>query len=329
VVEEAKERKITQGKKMRLDTTTVNANIKYPTDTGLLGDGIRVIGRLIKKIKASGQVKTVQFRNRWRSAKKILRKLGTNLKARGKSAKNLAFKAKQKLVKMAKSVHRQAHKVHDQIKDSKEHWAQTAALSLAHYLALLQKIIEQSEKVLSGQTKLPDRLVSLFDPDARPIDRGKLFPRTEFGYKALFQESEGDIVTDYSAFIGNPSDTGFLENGVDAHRDIFGHDPDDLATDRGFHVRETIESLSKRIKHISIPARGYNKDPVQQRRQKTAWFWRLQRWRAGGEATGSLLKRCYGWGKSYSRRLPKTTAWLGYGVLAHNLWRIAKAINDS
>jgi len=330
VVEEAQERKITRGRRMRLDTTATGANICYPTDTGLLGDGIRVIGRLVKKIKKTGQAKAVTYRNRWNNAKNILRKLGQNLKTRGRAAaKSSARKAKEKLVGMAKSVHRQANKVHGKIKGAKDKFTQKLAQSLALYLALLQRIIEQSEKVLAGQTHLPDRLVSIFDPQARPIQRGKLFPKTEFGYKALFQESEGGIISGYDVFIGNPSDTGLLENAVDTHRDRFGHYPDELATDRGFRDQETNDRLLKHIDRISIPARGYNKDPAQKSRQKTKWFRRLQRWRAGGEATGSLLKRCYGWGRSRVRGLKKTTAWIGYGALAFNLWRIARHMNSS
>jgi IS5 family transposase len=330
VVEEAQERKITRGRRMRIDTTATGAHIGYPTDTGLLGDGIRVVGRLIKKIKKAGKARTVSYRSQWRAAKKILRKLGQNLKNRGRAAaKSSARKAKEKLVGMAKFVHSQARRVHGKIKGAKDKLTQGLAQSLAHYLALLQQIIEQSEKVLAGQTHLPDRLVSLFDPDARPIQRGKLFPKTEFGYKTLFQESEGGILTNYGVFIGNPSDTGLLEDAVKAHRDCFGHYPDELATDRGFKDQETQERLSKKIDHISIPARGYNKDPVQQSRQKTQWFWRLQRWRAGAEAAGSLLKRCYGWGRSHVRGLKRTTAWIGYGALAFNLWRIARAMNSS
>lgn len=330
IVKEAKQRKIVKGRRMRLDTTVTPANIKYPTDTGLLADGIRVVGRLIKRIKERGAAKAVGFRDRWHRAKKILRRLGQGLKSRGQAAKSLARAAKKKLIRLAQGACEKGRQVQGRLKDHKDAAVQKLFEALTHYLTLLQKIIEQSQKVLAGQTSLPNRIVSLFDPEARPIDRGKIFPKVEFGYKALFQEAEEDIVTGYEAFMGNPNDSGMLVDAVKDHKGVLGAYPEELAGDRGFQQNPQDKSfLEERINRISIPMRGNIDDPPQRRRQRTKWFWRLQRWRAGGEATGSLLKRKYGWGLSLMRGLNGAKTWLGYGVLAHNLWRMAKVINSS
>jgi IS5 family transposase len=327
LVDQARKRKIVKGRRMRVDTTVVAANIHYPTDTGLLGDGIRVIGRIVQRIKEQGVARAVVFRNRWRSAKKILRHLGRRLKTRATGAVSPVRPAKEKLVKMAQTVQSQARKVLEQAKGRVG--VKDLSQSLAHFQSLLAKVIEQSQKVLAGQTTLPDRLVSLFDPEARPIDRGKLFPKTEFGYKALFQEAEANLVTDYAVFVGNPHDAGLLESAVDQHRAILGRDPEELATDRGFDDQEVRSAVAERIARVSVPTRGNNKDPVLRRQQKTTWFGRLQRWRSGGEATGSLLKRCYGWRRSLMRGQRGVATWVGYGVLAHNLWRMARTLNSS
>ncbi len=330
VVREALERKIVKGRRMRLDTTVVGANIKYPTDTGLLADGIRAVGRLIKKIQARGAAGKVEFRDRWHRAKKILRRLGSNLKARGQSAKSAARRAKKKLLRMAEGITGKARQVQESAVDHKDESVRRLAQALAWYLALLQKVMEQSRAVLAGQTSLPDRLVSIFDPEARPIDRGKLFPRVEFGYKALFCEAEGNLVTHYDLFVGNPNDSTLLKDAVQDQKRLLGNYPEKLAGDRGFQANDKDKKwLAGHIGQISIPMRGNMHDPPQKRREKTRWFWRLQRWRAGGEATGSLLKRCYGWRQSLMRGAPGVEAWVGYGVFAHNLWRMARWMNSS
>jgi hypothetical protein len=190
--------------------------------------------------------------------------------------------------------------------------------------------MEQSRQVLAGQTSLPDRLVSLFDPQARPIDRGKVFPKVEFGYKALFCEAENSLVTHYDLFIGNPNDSTLVKDAVKAQRKLLGRYPQALAGDRGCHTNPKDQDwLSKRIDRISIPIRGNMNDPPQRRREKTKWFHKLQRWRAGGEATGSLLKRIYGWKRSLMRGDSRVPIWVGYGVFAHNLWRVARWVNSS
>jgi IS5 family transposase len=163
LVIEAKKRRLVQGQRMRVDTTVVGAHIRYPTDTGLLADSIRVIGRLVKKIKAKGLAKAVAFRDRTRWAKKIVRQLGQQLKDRDAGARGAARRAKEKLLKAAGHLQRQAKKVHGRIQDSKDQAARRWAEALAVYLALLQKLIDQTEQVLQGQFSIPGRLVSLFD----------------------------------------------------------------------------------------------------------------------------------------------------------------------
>src|SRR6266849_3212308 len=69
VVEIAQENQIATGRKMRADTTVVETDVHYPTDSSLLGDGVRVLTRIMKKITAvAGKVGT-QMRDRSRSAK--------------------------------------------------------------------------------------------------------------------------------------------------------------------------------------------------------------------------------------------------------------------
>jgi len=54
-MELARERGVVQGREMRIDTAVVETNIHYPTDSGLLGDGARVLTRTMKKVeKAAG-----------------------------------------------------------------------------------------------------------------------------------------------------------------------------------------------------------------------------------------------------------------------------------
>jgi IS5 family transposase len=50
VVAIAQEKNIVQGRRLRVDTTVVETNIHYPTDSSLLGDGVRVLTRAMKTI---------------------------------------------------------------------------------------------------------------------------------------------------------------------------------------------------------------------------------------------------------------------------------------
>jgi len=98
----------------------------------------------------------------------------------------------------------------------------------------VRKIIEQSESVNAGNTKLADRLISFKYPDARPIVKGKLGKRVEFGYKLQIQEVDGGIITGYQLYKGNPCDKILVNDALQKHVDLFGQAPSEMALDRGY-----------------------------------------------------------------------------------------------
>lgn len=333
VVRQAVEAKIIRGKKMRVDTTVNESNIHYPTDTGLLADGVRVITRTVQKIKEVVQLKT-KFRSRARSVKRRIFMMVKFLKGKGFAAKKKRDEIKKEILAIARKVLAQAKTLRQEIRpgkaktpdmDSKELLSLTALdAQLKHWLGLFDRVIAQTATVLGGNTHIPDRLVSLFDPGARPIQKGKLFPKTEFGRKVLIQEAEAGIVTGYQVHEGAPVDGSLLESALDKHEEIFGHAPQELATDRGFWNPCGQADLSERgIQKISIPAKG-GLSSKQSTIQHSAWFRRLQRWRAGGEAKISLLKRKFGLRRSLSRGNEGSAMWIGWGIITHNLIQMAR-----
>jgi len=330
VVRQAVEAKILRGRKMRVDTTVNESNIHYPTDTGLLADGVRVITRTVRKIKEVVKFKT-RFRNRTRSVKRRILRMVKFLRKRSRRGYENLRKSKEELQKIARLVLAQALAVFNEIRGRdvelrKESTAKMDILKLAglqvelkHWLKLFRILIEQNRTVLGGNTHIPNRLVSIFDTGARPIQKGKLFPRTEFGRKILVQEAEKGIVTDYQIHEGNPNDQSLLDSALNKHEEIFGSKPKELAADRGFYSPGQDEKLHAcGVEHVSIPVRG-NKNSTRKRTEKSAWFRRLQRWRAGGEAKISLLKRKFGLRKSLLRGDAGTAIWVGWGVIVHNL----------
>ena len=197
-------------------------------------------------------------------------------------------------------------------------------MALKHWLELMKRVIDQTEMVLSGNVHIPNRLVSLFDEGARPIQKGKLFPGTEFGRKVLVQEAEKGVVTDYQVLGGVPTDAPLLEGAIERHVAIFGKAPRELAGDRGFHNTGQDEGLHERgVEHVSIPVKG-KKTAMRKRTERSAWFRRLQRWRAGGEAKISWLKRKFGLRRTAVRGNGATAMWVGWGMIAHNLVQLSR-----
>ncbi|MGC8490079.1 MAG: transposase, partial [Clostridia bacterium] len=189
----------------------------------------------------------------------------------------------------------------------------------------LTTVIAQSRAATAGE-RIPDRVVSLADPDARPIKKGKLGQPVQFGYKVQVWEAEGGFVTGYTVEQGNPADGEALIPALDQHRKQFGRDPALVATDRGYDSAANQKACRDRpIRTVAIPKRG-KKSAVRQRAQHRPAFRRAQRWRAGGEGTISRLKRKYGLRRSRYRGHDRVTAGVGLGVFAHNLHRYSRRV---
>lgn len=323
VICEVKERKIIKGKKMRLDTTVTSSNIHYPTQSNILADGVRVITRTIEKVKKFFRTR-IKFVNRLRSVKNTLRTL--NKFSRTKTS-NFKTALREKIVSITKKVIKEAEPFYKIIRRSRKHLSKSASKlvnKLKGAIDITKKVISQTKEVLSGNYHIPGRIVSIFDPEAKPITKGKTFPKTEFGRDVLIQESEKAFITNYKIFIGNPGDATLLLPSIKEHKKIFGHVPEEIATDRGFHNKKHLKKVLKMgVKHLSTPVRG-RKNTSQKTIERTYWFRRLQKWRSGGEALISLLKRKFGLGRTLVRGTVQTAIWIGYVVFTYNLWHLTR-----
>ena len=318
-----------RSQKLRVDTTVIQAPIEYPTDIGLLADGGRVVTRTVRQLQAVGAAVRTVFRTRARSVKRALRTVGAALRTRTGEAKVVVeqqtahvLRITRQVVRQARRVLRNSRRAGRQLQGRAASVVQHGRARLCHTLQLTTLVISQTEQRLRGITSIPDRVVSLFDPEARPIRRGKVHARTEFGCKSLLAENEQRVITHYAVLIGNPGDGDLLAEGLTGHVQVMGRAPRAAATDRGFGSKAN-EALLRGlgVPKISVPYRG-RLSRERRAHEAQRWFRRLQRWRSGQEATISLGSRKYAWRASRLRGYAGADLWLGWGLLTYNLDRL-------
>jgi transposase, IS5 family len=267
------------------------------------------------------------FRDVGRSVKKRLLGLGRGLK-QDYGAKKQATRATvttevlaitERMVRHARRAQAQATQWVHEHGESVSRQVTRRLHELTTWLERTERVIVQTTQVLAGDVHVKDRLISLFDPDARPIRKGNLRRPTEFGYKVCVTDEDRGFITDYEVSHGNPADTTVLVPAIQRHIQRVGTVPKGVATDRGM-ARPTNETALKQlgVTHCSLPKTG-PKTVAEQTNERSHWFRRLQRFRAGGEGRISLLKRKYGWRRSRLRGLEGVTTWVGWGAIAHNL----------
>jgi len=333
LVKELVERKLLRARKLRVDTTVVEANIHYPTDVDLLADGVRVITRTIRQLGHVGVEAVGKFRDVTRSVGHRLVRLAKGLK-RGEDQKQATraemtaevLQITQKMVKRAEAVREQVARVIAEQGEKVRPMVKRRLEQLATWLERTKRVIEQTQEVLGGNVHVKNRLVSLFDPDARPIKKGRLKVAggTEFGYKVSVADEERGFVTDYEVTTGNPEDSTLLMPAVKRHIDRVGKTPQRIAVDRGMASAKADTALKDLgVKYRCLPKTG-KRTEAERAKEHSGWFRRLHAFRAGGEARISLLKRKYGWRRSRVRGIDRVKSWVGWGVVAHNLDKYAR-----
>ena len=294
---------LTEGRRMRVDTTVVETNIHYPTDSSLLGDGVRVLTRTMKKItEIVGEVGT-KLRDRSRSVKLRVLDIARAARSKAKQGQEKLKRAYRQLLNSTSRVVGQATRFSKEIgagvKQSTDILQQLALEGLRAKLdamvPLVRKVMKQTRaRILRGDTRSEGKLVSLFEPATEIIRKGKAGKPTEFGKMVKLQEAENQIVTDYEVYDRRPNDADLLIAAVETHQARLGRIPRLLAADAAFYsAKNEAAAIAKGVKRVCIPNRS-TKSPERRREQKKRWFRAGQKWRTGCEGRISVVKRRHG-----------------------------------
>jgi len=335
IVQIARAHDVVQGRRMRVDTTVVENNIHYPTDSSLLGDGVRVLTRTMRKIaKLTGQA-GAKLRDRSRGVG--LRLLEIARAARGKAPPSQAKMklAYGRLLNATGRVVGQAKRFSKEITTGVKCSlvpARQAVLEghrqlLDEMLPRVQQVIRQTKaRIFHGDSRSEGKIVSLFEPSAEVIRKGKASKPTEFGKLVKLQEAENQIIVDYEVFARRPSDMDLLIPAIDVHQAKLGRVPRLVAADAGFYsAKNEAAAKAKGVKRVCIPNRS-SKSAARKREQKKRWFRNGQRWRTGCEGRISVSKRRHGLNRCRYRGDDGMQRWVGLGVIADNVINVGLAI---
>ena len=319
--------KLLRARKLRVDTTVVEADIDYPTDVDLLEHAVRKLGGLVRRVKARGAASRTRFRDRGRAAGRRMRQLARTLRRRSGVAMGEVDRLTGEVAAIARHTLRQVRVVAGNARRARTRRPGDGRLGrlvgeLEETIAATQRLLAQTDQRLGGNRVIPDRLVSLRDPDARPIRKGKPGHPTQFGYTLLVVEDERGFIADHQLQRGNPPDAPQLVPAIQRVIATTGRPPGTVVGDRGFGTAandQAVEALG--VKRVGLQRNG---TPGKARLavERTRRFRRLGNWRVGIEARISHLKRGFGLRRTRLRRLPGARTWVGLGIFVYNLQRM-------
>lgn len=335
IVAQAQAEKIVRGHKLRVDTTVVETNIHYPTDSALLGDGVRVLTRLMRRITEVTGDMGEKLRDRRRSVGHRLIEIGRASRGRGPQVQKKLEQGYRKLLGSTGQVVAQAKRFSQEIvqgvKRSSDALQQAALEGMKKeidtMLPRVQQVVSQTRaRIIKGVTNSAGKIVSLFEHTTEIIRKGKPGKPTEFGKMIKVQEAENQIVVAYQVYDQRPADSALLTPSIELHQQRLGVVPRVVAADAGFFSAANEKAAEKLgVARVAVPYLG-TQSATRRKRQKERWFRKAQRWRIGCEGRISVLKRRHGLRRCLYKGDAGMHRWVGLGVIADNLINIGRVL---
>ena len=327
--------KLLRTDKVRADTTVVEADVGYPTDSGLLAKAVGSMARSVARIKAAGGATRTRTRDRRRSAGRRARSIASKLRLRGQQQRDQAQAAVQRItgeladiaqacLREAVAVVRNAKRALRSATGTRKGRLTQAINHLDALMTRTQQVVTQTRSRLNGvMPESATRVVSLHDVDARPIRKGRLGKPVEFGYKAQIVDNADGVILDHTVEIGNPTDAPQLAPAIDRITRRAGRSPRAVTADRGYGYASVERDLHELgVRNVAIP-RVSKPGAARREFERRRSFRNKVKWRTGSEGRINHLKRSYGWNRTHLTGLNGARTWCRHGVFAHNLVKIS------
>jgi IS5 family transposase len=327
--------KLLRTTRVRADTTVISANVAYPADSGLLAKAAGKLVRAARRVQAAGGAPATAMTDRRRAAARLVRQIAAKLRSRSKLGREETTQAirrvtgelaglAEKAVAQAGAVLRNGRRAVAKALSGRVRGRLRRALDeLAVAIERTGTIVAQARTRLAGQTPNgATRLVSLHDPDARPIRKGRIDRPVEFGYKAQVTDNDDGIILGYNVELGAAPDGPQLAPAVERVTRRAGRTPGAVTADRGYGqpaVERDLRELG--VRTVAIP-RQAKTSAARKTIEHSCGFHDLVKWRTGSEGRISYLKRSYGWDRTRLDGRQGAAIWCGHGVFAHNLVKI-------
>jgi IS5 family transposase len=298
---------------IRVDTTVIEANIHFPTDSSLLWDSWRVLARELRRARKRCDY-PLGHRFHDKKVKTLHLFVTRYAKSPSKSRQREVRSKFRTLVERVRWVANVAESFCAEVAGTLDFELAGIALALRDFLPAVHTVIDTAERAGLRGEKVPasERVFSIFEPHVELIKRGKRSKPVEFGHKIVLSQVRQKFITNFQTLEVQEPDCYLTEPAADGHKEIFGTYPEALAGDKGMGPRaEKRAALEKKVKVVAIPRR------LKDWGDEAMVEW--QAFRAGIEGTISVLKRAFRLGRCLFRGFKHFASAVGLSVVCHNL----------
>lgn len=327
LTQDALERQEITGKRLRMDTTAIEANIHWPTDSSLLWDIYRSLARQIERAREIDRHAVGNGRLQIRRAKHLYTTISRRARGKGKAAKALKPLYRE-LIGMVEDVLGWSCSMATRLQEGQEKFSvmhhltvQSIIQSVEQYSSLGQRVILQTRRrVIKGESVPNDeKLFSVFESHTELLKRGKAGKPIEFGHMIQIEQVGEKFITGYTVFEKKPVEHPLLITALEHHKELFKSYPEEVSADKGYYKSmEVLQTLELKIPIVSICKKG-KRTAEETERERNPLFRLAQRFRAGVEGSISFLKRILRLYRCFNKGWEHFAATVGQTIFAHNL----------
>jgi transposase, IS5 family len=315
---------------VRGDTFVMETNIHYPTESSLIGDGIRKILQLGRQVAQENGVPGWRETAAWRKElKKALRRVNQACRSKSKQAEQSKRQAYSALYTLAEKVLVKVQQLEEVVSLSKQGSAAWLGLQKAwrHYVEKTIQVISYSRRrVLQGEKiGAEEKVYSLFEPETEMINRGKQPNPIQFGHRVLVIEDDVGFICDYAILEDGVEEAEMIVGEMKGVQKRLGKRIRSASFDRGFHSGESQKGLKKFIPVVCIPKKGKKQGARQAAEASVAWQQARQK-HPGVEALIGVLQRSNGMKRCRDRSRVGYARHVGLGILGRNLHTLGKVV---
>ena len=315
-----------------VDSTCLESNIHYPVDWVLLRDVSLTLLKGIKLIRGA--------RLLWRMPEgpEVLARAMNRLcieMTHARATKDAKKKRKgmlRRMKKLLRTIGAHARRHRDRLD---QEWPLTRfsrretgriIARLDGKLGQIDAVIKQAHERIIGERAVAnkDKILSVHEPDAHVIVRGKAGKSVEFGNTLIISENIEGYITDWKLYReAAPSESEQLAASLQ-RQNRFDLDPiKAVCTDRGFGTQKTRARLKTlKIYDASCP----RQIPLLTERMQEERFRKLQKRRGATEARIATLTNRWLGGRLRAKGHAHRAQAVGWAVLGHNLWLVARKL---
>ncbi len=322
-------------KNVRGDTFVVETNIHYPTESSLIGDGLRKVLPLAAELaEQQGLSGWRQHEHILKNVRKLVQKIGRASRAKGKGGPERVKKLYRELLDLTKEWLGRAEQLlvslAFQVGDSRQELSVSAmppAMRLHHYLELTRKVCDTAtRRVLLGET-VPnaEKIFSIFEPETELIKRGKQAKPIQYGHNVLVIEDAAGFICDYQVVGKGVLDQDLVLPVMKKLQKRLGGKIKRASFDRSFHTPENQQGLAEIVRTPCIAAKGQDKGRKQQK-EGTVAFRKGRKNHPGVESAIGAMQSGNGQERCRDKSDLGYERYVGLGVLGRNLHTLGKLL---